>query len=350
MPLRDRFLRLIGRGLVTEATPTPTTRGYRKLVIILDGTLSQLEPGCETNAGLAMKLLREEAGPEVQVYYEAGLQWSDWGDTWSVMTGTGISAQIQRAYGWLASHYRRGDRIFLIGYSRGAYAARSLAGLIGRIGLVTRHSATERNLRQAFRLYADHPKRQAEAADFAQAHCHPGIQIECVAVWDTVKALGVRLPVFWLISRRMHRFHDHALGDHVRAGFHALALHETRRAYAPVLWESVPGWRGELQQVWFRGVHGDIGGQLGGRMASRPLANIPFVWLMEQVDRAGIGLPHGWQDGVEQDVDAPSIGRWAGWAKLFVYRWPRRMGRDPSESLHASVADREAGKPVSRVA
>ncbi|MEM1236649.1 MAG: DUF2235 domain-containing protein [Pseudomonadota bacterium] len=334
-------MRLVGRGYVREAT-LPPARGYRKLVIILDGTLSQLEPGCETNAGLAAKLLKEQAGEDVVIYYEAGLQWSDWRDSMAILTGRGINEQIKRAYGWLASNYRRGDRIYLVGYSRGAYAVRSLAGVIGRVGLVRRQEATERNLRTAFRLYCE-PEKVEAAASFARAHCHDPIQVECVAVWDTVKALGLRLPLVWMITTRLHRFHDHRLGAHVRAGYHALALHETRRAYEPVLWETRPEWRGTLEQVWFRGTHGDVGGQLGGRHASRPLSNIPFVWLMEKLELSGIHLPRGWQDEYPRDAEAPSIGHWAGWSKFFWNRWPRRVGSDASEVVHPSAAEASRG-------
>ncbi|MEM1232482.1 MAG: DUF2235 domain-containing protein [Pseudomonadota bacterium] len=335
--------------LLRRVPPAPAprpARGYRKLVIVLDGTLSSAMPGCETNAGLAARLLRAQAGPDVSVYYEEGLQWRDWGDALSVMTGDGINGQIRRAYGWLASQYREGDRIYLIGYSRGAYAVRSLSGVIGRVGLLKRSRATERHLREVYRLYSA-PERVEAARAFAKAHCHASVEVECVAVWDTVKALGVRLPLIWMVTNRLHRFHDHALGDHVRAGFHALARDERRRAYAPVLWQTRPGWRGTLEQVWFRGTHADVGGQLGGRQASRPLSNIPFVWLIERVERAGIPLPEGWQEAYPRDARAPSIGPWAGWSKAFWNRWPRAVGRDPSESIHPS-AEAHGAEPSPR--
>ncbi|MEO1796421.1 MAG: DUF2235 domain-containing protein [Pseudomonadota bacterium] len=335
MSLRARLMGLLGQGFVQETVSRPT-RGYRKLVIILDGTLSTLEPGCETNAGLAAKLYREEGGPDLAVYYEAGLQWGDWGDAISVMTGDGINGQIRRAYGWLASQYRPGDRIYLVGYSRGAYAARSLAGIVGRIGLLRHDAATERHLQQVYRLYCD-PKNMAGGRAFAAAHCHPDAEIEAVAVWDTVKALGLRLPIVWTITNRLHRFHDHTLGPHVRAGYHALALQERRRAYAPVLWETPKGYRGRLEQVWFRGTHGDVGGQLMGRHSSRPLANIPLVWMLQRLEASGLTLPRGWESRFPQDATAPSIGSWTGWQKFFWNRWPRRVGRDPSESIHPSV-------------
>ena len=96
-------------------------RGVVDHVIILDGTLSSLEPGHETNPGLLFKLLHD-SGRSVHrtLYYEPGMQWEGWRHGLAVAQGHGMNSQIQRAYGWLASHYRAGDRVFLFGYSRGA--------------------------------------------------------------------------------------------------------------------------------------------------------------------------------------------------------------------------------------
>ncbi|MGR3491528.1 MAG: phospholipase effector Tle1 domain-containing protein, partial [Shimia sp.] len=145
MRLPELLRRLTGRAGQGALKPPPV-RGHRTLVVIIDGTLSSLEPGRETNAGQALRLL-ERAGSEVAIWYEDGLQWRGWRDTRAVLTGQGLGDQIVRAYGWLASNYRPGDRIWLLGYSRGAYAVRSLGGMIGRVGLLRRDHATERNLR-----------------------------------------------------------------------------------------------------------------------------------------------------------------------------------------------------------
>ena len=122
-------------------------------VVILDGTMSSLKPGYETNAGITYNLLHAQRGANLSLYYEAGLQWRDWRSGLDVLMGNGINRQIKRAYGTLAGRYRPGDRIFLIGYSRGAFAVRSLAGVIDRVGLLTPKHATVRGVRQAYRLY-----------------------------------------------------------------------------------------------------------------------------------------------------------------------------------------------------
>ncbi|MEO0372354.1 MAG: DUF2235 domain-containing protein [Pseudomonadota bacterium] len=312
-------------------------RGPRTHVIVLDGTMSTLKPGCESNAGLAYKLLVEAGDPGLSLYYEAGLQWQDWRGTRDVIAGRGINRQIRRAYGYLANRYRPGDRIVLLGYSRGAFAVRSLAGVIERVGLLRAGCATERNVEMAYRHYQAQEVTQA-SRDFARAHCHDGVEIEMIGVWDTVKAMGIIMPVLWRLSVPAHAFHDHRLGRSVRAGYHALALNETRVVYNFVPWEVPEGHSGRVEQVWFRGNHSDVGGHLNGFHAARPLSNIPLVWMLEKLAFHGLALPENWRAQFPRDVMAPSTGNWGGWTKLFVTRRRRKILRDRSERLHDTIA------------
>ena len=306
-------------------------------MIILDGTLSTLEPGQEGNAGLLFHLL-SGTGRSAQrtLYYEPGLQWQGWRQGLDLATGKGLNRQIKRAYGWLASHYREGDRIFLFGYSRGAYAVRSLAGVIDRVGLIRREHATERGVRLAFRHYKRNPESLAAQA-FVQAFCHADAPIQMVGVWDTVKALGIRLPLLWMLSDKYHLFHDHRLGKSVRHGFHALAMDETRAVFDPVMWRCPAESVGRVQQMWFRGAHGDIGGMIGRFAASRPLANIPLVWMIESAESVGLVLPDGWRARYPCDAAAPMVGTWRGWGMWFLLRRRRKTCRDPSEHLHPTA-------------
>jgi len=315
-------------------------RGAIAHVVILDGTMSSLVPGCESNAGRIYRILTHQRGAHLNLYYEAGLQWQDWRSTLGVMMGHGLDRQIRRAYGHLASRYRPGDRIYLIGFSRGAYAVRSLAGAIDKVGLLRADAAVERNVRLAWRYYRMPPSEGVLRAH-RRVHCHDSVPIEMVGVFDTVKALGLRLPLLWGWSAQSYEFHSHALGPDVRHGYHALALDETRTAYRPVLWTSVPGTGADVQQMWFRGAHGDIGGHLSGYEAARPLANIPLVWMLECGVAAGLPLPQGWRDGLSLDADAPSVGTWRGWGWLFWLRAPRRVGADPSEAVHETAVRRK---------
>src|SRR6056297_3302622 len=180
MPWRQwskRLYALLRPGLRQGQSGFARSRGQVTHVLILDGTMSSLVEGDESNAGLTYKLLSEVSGPSLSVYYEAGLQWQDWRTTPDVMMGRGINRQIRRAYGYLASRYRAGDRIFLFGYSRGAYAVRSLAGVIDRVGLLKAENATERNVRMAYRHYKATPGSPA-ARKFTRAFCHDTAPIE----------------------------------------------------------------------------------------------------------------------------------------------------------------------------
>lgn len=332
--LTDRFFGWIRKRFDSDHSALTPRRGPRDHVIILDGTASTLKRGEETNAGLTFRLL--QAHGQASLYYEAGIQWRDWKSTHEVIFGRGINRQIRRAYGYLASRYRPGDRIFLIGFSRGAYAVRSLAGVIDQVGLLQAQHATERNIRQIYRLYRYAPKGTSAAA-FSRQFCHDQAPIEMVGVWDTVKALGLRLPLLWRFRMQSHTFHNHDLGDSIQHGFHALAHDETRMAFAPVLWTCRPDWTGKVEQVWFRGAHGDIGGMIGPMPKARALSNIPLKWMIEKLGRCGLDLPDGWQDEMYCDPDAPSVGTWQGFGKLFLFRQKRQVGQDPSESLHESL-------------
>lgn len=311
-------------------------------VIVLDGTLSSLVPGCQTNAGRSY-LLFKEMGAALSTYYEPGLQWDDWASIVDVATGKGINRQIKRAYSWLASRYREGDRIFLLGYSRGAYAVRSLAGVIDLVGLLQSDHATERNVKAAYRHYERNPRSPAALA-FGRNHCHARVEIEMIGVWDTVKSLGLNAPVLWRISEHLHAFHNHDLSNIVKHGYHALAHDETRVAFEPVLWECHDAFEGRVEQVWFPGAHGDVGGQLGGFEAARPLANIPLVWMLEKAESCGLPLPEGWRMRFEQDALAPARGTWRGHGKILMSRKKRKIGLDPSERLHESVLLRQAAQ------
>lgn len=314
------------------------SRGPLTHVILMDGTLSSLQSGFETNTGLTYKLCSESAqGANMLVRYEAGIQWVNWRDTMDVVEGRGINQQIQRVYGALASRYRAGDKIFLFGYSRGAYAVRSLSGLIDMIGLLRPEAATERNTRVAFRHYQMAPHSTAAQA-FSKAHCHDKVAIEFLGVWDTVAAVGLHMPLLWRYSSVFHEFHTLRPAPCIKHVYHALAYHERRRAYAPVMFETNPDAPEQvLQQMWFPGTHGDVGGQLSGYNPERRLSNAALVWMLDKAEQAGLDLPEGWRMRYLADPHGPSIGLNRGWGKFFWLRERRVVGRDPSEVLHPAL-------------
>lgn len=325
------------RGFQNPEPRLPEARPACAHVILMDGTMSSLRRGCETNIGLTYRLL-SELGPSsnVMLYYEPGIQWRGLKRSVEVLAGVGINRQIKRAYLFLARNYRPGDKIFLMGYSRGAYAVRSLAGLIDKLGLLRPAQVDHATLERLYCLYQDAPDSQ-QAKAFRGARCHAATSIELVGIYDTVRALGLQWPLLQRLAPQAHAFHNHKLGTSVVHGRHALALDETRDVYAPVLW-SVPEDRpGDIVQMWFRGSHGDVGGQLGDWHPARPLSNISLLWMLGEAERCGLTLPFNWRSRYVTDPGAPSVGTMRGWGAIFVRRRGRVIGQDPSERVHPTA-------------
>lgn len=308
-------------------------------VVLLDGTFASLADGQRSSIGRIHRLISGQMGPvpgpRLRIYYGRGQQWNRWQTLPDLAMGRTLERRIVEAYGWLASGYRPGDQIFLLGYSRGAFAVRSLAGMISRVGLLNAKSATERNIRTAWTYYR-RGGSEKHMALFRAKRCRPEAPIRMLGCFDTVMALGVRLPLLWMLTEPRFRFHDAHLTDGVEHGFHALALDETRAAFAPILWDDSNA-AGRVQQVWFRGAHSDIGGQLRGLEFARPLANIPLVWMLDRAASVGLPLPDGWRDGLVCDPAAQPIGSWRFWGKAFLARAPRLAGHFDTESLHSTV-------------
>ncbi|WP_179379861.1 DUF2235 domain-containing protein [Jannaschia marina] len=339
MGLRDFIDRLLGRDGGGITRPTAETTEGTCHVVLLDGTMSSLSPGYETSIGLTYRMLAAEA--RHCLYYEPGLEWRGWRHAPEIMAGVGINHQIRRAYLFLAERWRPGDRIYLMGYSRGAYGVRALAGMIDRVGLLRPEHASEEMVLRAYGHYRDAPLHP-EARRFAAQHCHPKVRIAAVGVLDTVQAVGIRWPVLWRLFPKVHAFRSHRLGQSVDHGFHAMALDETRMAYALDRWRTRGRRTASVEQLWFRGTHGDLGGQLNGRHASRPLANVPLVWMLSRMEDVGLALPEDWRDRFPCDADAPSVGNWRGFGPVFLARRRRVVAEDPSEWLHPSAAGHAA--------
>lgn len=316
-----------------------TIRPAQIHVVLMDGTFASLEDGRRTSIGRILRLMRGHLeplpGPRPRLHYGLGQQWDRWRTLPDLAMGRVLEARIIDAYGWLASGYRPGDQIFMFGYSRGAFAVRSLAGMIGRVGLLRADAATERNTRLAWRYYREGGSEKAIGA-FRRRRCQSQVPIRMIGCFDTVMALGLRLPLLWMLTEPRFRFHDPHLGAHVEFGFQALALDETRAAFAPVLWDGASH-ASHIEQMWFRGAHPDIGGQLSGMEFARPLSNIPLVWMLEKAQMAGLPLPEDWRDHFLCDPTAPPIGSWRNWGKAFLARAPRLAGRCATETLHPTV-------------
>ena len=269
----------------------------KRIILCCDGTwnrVDQVKNGtpCPTNVvKLAYRIAkRDPAGVSQVIFYDQGVGTGNFVDRWSGGAfGDGLEDNIYDAYRFLVANYEVGDEIFLFGFSRGAFTARSIAGMIRKCGILTRASVQE--YVRALTLYheadvrPDHPTALA----FRKAHsCCPDddVAIKCIGVWDTVGALGIPLRGLRALTRRRHVFHDTELSGTVQHAYHALAIDEHRAPFEPTLWLEKRKPNQHVEQVWFPGVHSDV----GGGYPEVALSDRPLEWMLERAVDAGLAL------------------------------------------------------------
>ncbi|MBL4667470.1 MAG: DUF2235 domain-containing protein, partial [Sneathiella sp.] len=203
--------------------------------------------------------------------------------------GTGLSDNIMEAYRFIANNHVDGDEIFLFGFSRGAYSARALAGLIGAVGLLAKEHLAY--LPEIYEYYRTPPEeRDGSSGDELLKSLSPlprkDIPIEFIGVWDTVGALGAPTPFLKKWTHKSVGFHDTELGKDVRNAFHALAISERRRSFKPDLWTGKEGPDQKVEQVWFAGVHSNVGGSYQRTV----LSNGSLKWMVEKAQQCGLSF------------------------------------------------------------
>lgn len=206
--------------------------------------------------------------------------------------GEGLFSKVRDGYACIASMYRPGDRLYLFGFSRGAYTARSLAGMIAICGLPDQDRVSDQAVRDAFDAYRAGIDRAPflEALNGKYGNMTTTIEIAMVGVWDTVGALGIPGSLFQGLDATKYGFLDTTLHPDVKAAYHALSIDERRPAFDPTLWQ--PNGKSLLEQVWFAGVHADI----GGGYAEAGLSDIALSWMMKQARGHGVRFDAGAYD------------------------------------------------------
>lgn len=240
-----------------------------------------------------------------------------------VLFGWGLNRNIKSAYQALCETYHPGDKIMIFGFSRGAYTARSLAGMIRKCGIL--ENPTQANVARAFRLYrtrgaqnspdAAHIRAQrrelsphfaTSQADVLERQDESAlVRITYLGIWDTVGALGLPETIMGRIANwwnARYKFHDTSLTHLVESARHAVALDERRVLFEPSLWNNLDA-NGEhiglnrgdtsptrpYQQTWFVGDHGMV----GGSAKTRALSEITLTWIWEGAAQLGLRLKPG---------------------------------------------------------
>jgi uncharacterized protein (DUF2235 family) len=288
------------------------------LVICLDGTWNTAvdedeTPGSAmTNVVRFYDLLSSRSHDEWEQlrYYESGVGTNWWERLTGGGFGLGLDRHIKNAYRWLTLNYSAGDKIAILGFSRGAYTARSLVGLLRQCWLldrdsVAREARSDRSRveyqrkynkallqlsRQAYVLYQ---RREGNAddydsQDFRSRYCRH-VKVNFLGVWDTVGALGVPLWVFQrFLNPSKYGFHDTKLSGIVERAYHAIAIDEHREDYAVSLWDNKPEHHNTqiVEQCWFIGSHADV----GGGYKDSTLADISLGWMQDKARALGIAM------------------------------------------------------------
>jgi Uncharacterized conserved protein len=306
----------------------------------------------------------DTTGQEQKFYYHPGVGTNG---TWINRalgggTGKGLSLNIMSAYNWLARNYREGDRIWLFGFSRGAYTVRSLGGMISMCGLLDLSKFTGRpkdawdEVQKIFDAYREEkPGRIRASARHAFHHTRAGeppagrTPIHFIGVWDTVGSLGIpddMALLNLLDDPENHRFHNTTLGPVVRHARHAVALDEFRQSFLPTLWEKPEGWDGTLRQVWFPGAHGDV----GGGYSQCGLSDGALYWMMQEAEAEGLCFSLGAINQLKPDPRGLLHNSVQGLFKALKTR-PRAtpaVTEEATEAVHESASDRHRNPPLTQ--
>ncbi|GAB4363542.1 MAG: DUF2235 domain-containing protein [Oricola sp.] len=344
----------------------------KNIVILCDGTSNQIEEQRSNILRLYGCLRRND---EQIVFYDPGVgtfggedDWLRWTrqakEVWGLATGWGLDRNVREAYRFLVEHFDPGDpgkgipqdTIFIFGFSRGAYTARVLAGFIHALGIIDR---TQLNLASyAYRAYKQIGRKERPAGGlgsdnsaFTDMRLHERAlktfrpKIKALGLFDTVASVIEHGPVFPQL-RTLPFTTTNPSVEHVR---HAVAIDERRTMFNPLLWPAGGEYWGspfrpgdakvkpqDVKEVWFSGVHGDVGGGYGEKNSAQ--AKIPLAWMIDEMEAPELGLkfipqtvrrvvlgedpkhPEYVRPGVYQDLNRSMTAAWRA-----VEALPRRI-------------------------
>lgn len=272
----------------------------KRLIICCDGTWN--EP--DKNPTNVVKLVRaikpvDSAGMHQVVFYDQGVGTQGGVDKYlGGAFGKGVRRNILEAYRFLVHNYSQDDEIYCFGFSRGAYTARALVGMLNATGLIEKDELTE--LPEVYKYYRTHPEKRLGKKYID--NYRP--KVTMIGVWDTVGALGAPTPLLGRFTKRMVSFFDTRLSPFVKNAFHALAIDEQRGPFQPDLWTGKITPNQTVEQVWFAGVHSDVGG--GYRETG--LSDISLKWMMEKAEQLGLEFDSNLVDNpffLQPDVTQP---------------------------------------------
>jgi uncharacterized protein (DUF2235 family) len=267
----------------------------KTIILCADGTWNTPHgPSAQPNDTNVRKIYESLSDDPSQLkYYDSGVgtDGTPFEHFFGGSMGAGLFQKIQDGYEFLSYVWDPGDEICIFGFSRGAYTARSLAGMIALFGVPNKNldNQTVKKIFDAYRI-TDHAQRLAAKASLNAQYELADVKIRMVGVWDTVGALGIPGHLFSEFDQEKYGFLDTTLSPCIENAFHAVSIDERRASFLPTLWSNPDGTPrandAQVQQVWFPGVHCDV----GGSYAETQLSNITLRWMVDNAKTCGLNF------------------------------------------------------------
>ena len=319
--------------LTRRGRNAPREAELRNIIVCCDGTGNEFGKN-NTNVVATYALARKTA---TQIaYYDPGVGTGGWAydEESGVLraltdqgTGAGLQKNVNDAYRYLMEVYEGADtdRIFFFGFSRGAFTVRSLAGMLHKVGLLERNA--DNHLEYAAKIYNQRGNARV-AASFKATFSRPA-PVHFIGVWDTVESLVLNEGKRWTNAR---------LNPDIAFAYHALAIDERRKDFRPCLWdERKRKDRQTVKQVWFAGVHSDV----GGYYPKRGLANISLHWMLRMAEAAGMEVDRRRLRTARYQPD-PHGESQESYTGFWRFRGEHTRNISPGSSVHSSVWTRRA--------
>ena len=258
----------------------------KNIVVFSDGTGQEGGRGRNTNVYKLFNMVVDRTKDQT-VFYDRGLG-TGWRKVSGNMFGAGMDQNIKECYQFIFENYQAGDKIYLLGFSRGAATVRSLSSFIHYFGMLPQ--SRPELIDEAYKIYKikKRAKREEKAKKFIDGNHTMWVNIEFIGVWDTVSALGVPIKSVDVVLEKVpfmrHKYHDFLLSPSVKNAYQALAIDDYRDTFHPVLWEKSREVHQKIEQVWFVGSHTDI----GGGYAEQEVSDIPLQWLVAKAIHHGL--------------------------------------------------------------
>jgi uncharacterized protein (DUF2235 family) len=310
----------------------------KRILVCLDGTWNSSgkeEAGSDTNVLKLYRMAHKHDGASQVSGYFSGVGTARFERVTGGVFGFGLYDQIKDGYRFIVNEYQPGDQVIIVGFSRGAFSARCLAGFVAKCGVLKEHVIDvgdfrdRRAINDLWDLFKERNERPAALAEYCQKKCYPldPRTVAAVGVWDTVGSLGIPWEVFESDKfaarlndkeRRLLAFLDTELPAGVAKGYHAVALDEQRVPFEPTLWTGPRLIDGSIHQVWFAGSHSNV----GGGFASTGLSDIALDWMIHRL-RASHGL----------DVDSVIVKPDGVWQAVDFTSMDKAFGKLPGEKV-----------------